>query len=126
METAHLIDRLEQAQQAYDEALDRVRRGEIWLRSHTPAHPQYQDARALLATRRAELKERERKLTKLAQQFNVAGARECGRDFIHDVRGPLSTNCQVCGQPVHGWPAPQPGHYVHLECLDERYHLESK
>lgn len=125
METTKLIDPLEQAQQAYDEALDRVHRGEEWLRSHTTSHPQYQQASTLLAARRAELAARRHGLDDLAQQFSVAGACEWGRDFIHDRRGPMSINCQVCGQPVHGWPAPQPGYYVHLECLDERHDVES-
>lgn len=126
MKTTERIDRLERAQQAYDEALDRVRRGEEWLNGHGRGHPRYQEASALLTQRRAELEERRRELEVLARQFSAAAAHEYGRDFIHDARGPMSTCCQVCGQPVHGWPAPQPGHYVHLECLDERRDLESR
>ncbi len=120
------IERLEKAQAEYDAALERVKLGEKWLAEHSKTHPRYAEAQALLTRRRAELDAAWQKLEREARGFEVAGARECDRDFIHDARGPMSANCQVCGKPVHGWPAPRPGYYVHLECLDERYNLESR
>jgi len=111
------IDRLEKAQVAYDTALERVRLGEKWLAEHPTTHPKYREAQALLARRRDELQAAQRELEREAQNFAIAAAHECDRDFIHDARGPASVNCQVCGKPVHGWPAPRPGHYVHLDCL---------
>ena len=111
------IETLEKAQAQYDAALERVKLGEKWFAENPPTHPKYREARARFAQRQAELEDARRDLEQTARAVEVAAANDWDRDFIHDERGPASINCQVCGQPVHGWPAPRPGHYVHLECL---------
>jgi hypothetical protein len=111
------IETLEKAQAEYDAALERVKLGEKWLAEHQTTHPKYHEAQVRFAQRQAELEDASFRLEQAARAVEIGAAKDWDRDFIHDERGPASINCQICGQPVHGWPAPRPGHYVHLECL---------
>lgn len=112
-----MIDQLDRAQTTYDDALARVIKGEQWLKDNKPTHPQYQQAKKLLTQRKSELGAAWKELDVVAKRFTVEVARERGWNWSEqDQDKPPSLNCQVCGLPVHSWPPPIPGHYVHFGC----------
>lgn len=97
---------LEAAAAAYDAALECVAKGEAWLKTHQPTHPQYRAAQQRLAQRRRELAVADARLKDAEQalQTGIAG---------------LSLRCQVCGEAVSAVPPLQPGRHVHLSCWGE-------
>lgn len=104
-----LAEQAETLEARYDAALERVRKGEEWLRTHPQRHPQYAEAQALLAQRRGELAQIEAEFDGTLKEM-VTTARQ---DWPAK-----SVNCLLCGKPVAGYPAPQPGYYVHIECSE--------
>jgi len=115
------IDQLEQALHHLDEVMGMVARAEAWLETHNKAHPQYQEAQRRYKARLAEAEQAEKAVKELEQQNKREAAEWRGYAYDENSAGrPPSLNCMVCGLPVHGWPRPTPGHYVHLDCWEGR------
>jgi len=94
-----------------EEIAAKLETGEDWLKSHSKSDPRYAEAERRVAQHRRNLAAAEAEWQRLV-------AEERGWAWDESAVGkPASLNCTVCGQAVHGWPKPLPGHYVHLECL---------
>lgn len=110
------IELLEQALTKRDETLATIARAEDWLRTHGKTDRLYPEAQRRYREHQATLRQLDDEIEALEQQNVIEGAEWRGYAFAENT-GPPSLNCTVCGQAVHGWPKPLPGHYVHLECL---------
>lgn len=110
------IESLEQALAKRDEVLTAIARAEDWLKIHSQADRLYPEAQRRYQEHKATLERLDGEIEKLERQNVIEGAEWRGYAFGENT-GPPSLNCTVCGQAVHGWPKPLPGHYVHLECL---------
>jgi len=102
-----LFAALEIAATALDAAQECVVKGEAWLRTHPPTHHQYREAVQRLAQRRREAAVAEAALQQAERAWQAELAADNG----------LSLRCQVCGEPVSGYPPLKPGRHVHLNCL---------
>ena len=102
-----LFAAIEAAALQLDAAQAAIATGETWLRDHPRTHARYREAQARIAQRRREAAAAEIALRQAESAWQAALAVDDG----------LSLRCQVCGEPVTGYPPLKPGRHVHLNCL---------